>query len=58
MSVVPTSDDGTVLPDSMFDQWGKTSLLLGDKFGKSLRVVDDLADSDFAVGGVGASRHE
>lgn len=41
MSVVPKSDDGTVTPDSIFDKWGKISIELGDKFGKSLRTADE-----------------
>ena len=57
MSVAPTSDDGTVLPESMFDQWGKTSLLLGDKFGKSLRVVDEAKGNMQAAGFVDIVEH-
>lgn len=38
MSVVPTSDDGSVTEGSIFDQWGKVSLEAGDKFGKDLRI--------------------
>lgn len=41
MSVNPISDDNSIAPDSIFDQWGKISLSLGDKFGKSLRTVDE-----------------
>lgn len=57
MSVVPKSDDGTVEPDSIFDQWGKTSLLLGDKFGKSLRVVDEAKGNMEAAGFVDVVEH-
>ena len=57
MSVVPKSDDGTVEPDSIFDQWGKTSLLLGDKFGKSLRVVDESKGNMEAAGFVDVVEH-
>ncbi|OSS50807.1 hypothetical protein B5807_04578 [Epicoccum nigrum] len=57
MSVAPKSDDGTVLPDSMFDQWGKTSLLLGDKFGKTLRVVDEAKGNMQAAGFVDIVEH-
>lgn len=38
MSVVPTSDDGSITEGSIFDQWGKVSLEAGDKFGKDLRI--------------------
>jgi hypothetical protein len=38
MSVVPSSDDGSVTEGSIFDQWGKVSLEAGDKFGKDLRI--------------------
>jgi hypothetical protein len=41
MSVVPKSDDGTVLPGSAFHKWGEVSLAAGDAFGKSLRTVDE-----------------
>ncbi|CAI9627888.1 unnamed protein product [Alternaria alternata] len=41
ISVVLKSDDGTVTSGSIFDRWGKISLELGDKFGKSLRTVDE-----------------
>ncbi|KAF1842642.1 S-adenosyl-L-methionine-dependent methyltransferase [Cucurbitaria berberidis CBS 394.84] len=41
MSVWVKSDDGSVTPDSIFDQWGKISLTLGEKFGKSLQTVDE-----------------
>ncbi|KAF3032344.1 hypothetical protein E8E12_001718 [Didymella heteroderae] len=57
MSVVPKSDDGTVEPDSIFDQWGKTSLLLGDKFGKTLRVVDESKGNMEAAGFVDVVEH-
>ena len=42
MSVVPTSDDGTVTEDSTFAQWGRISLEAGDKFGKSLRIHEQM----------------
>ncbi|KAF3007728.1 hypothetical protein E8E13_009786 [Curvularia kusanoi] len=57
MSVVPKSDDGTVETDSIFDQWGKTSLLLGDKFGKTLRVVDEARGNMEAAGFVDVVEH-
>jgi hypothetical protein len=41
MSVVLKSDDGTVLPGSIFHKWGEVSLAAGDAFGKSLRTVDE-----------------
>jgi len=37
--VVPKSDDGTTR-DTIFEEWGNTSLQAGDAFGKTLRVVD------------------
>lgn len=57
MSVVIKSDDDTVKPDSIFDQWGKTSLLLGDKFGKTLRVVDEAKGNMEAAGFVNVVEH-
>jgi hypothetical protein len=57
MSVVPKSDDGTVTPDSIFELWGKTSLLLGDKFGKSLRTVDESKAGMEAAGFVNVVEH-
>jgi hypothetical protein len=42
MSVVPTADDGTVVEGSIFDQWGKVSLEAGDKFGKDLRIHEQI----------------
>lgn len=57
MGVVPKSDDGTVEIDSIFDQWGKTSLLLGDKFGKTLRVVDEAKGNMEAAGFVNVVEH-
>lgn len=42
MSVVPTSDDGSVIEGSIFDQWGKVSLEAGDKFGKDLRIHEQV----------------
>jgi hypothetical protein len=40
---VPKSDDGTV-DGSIFERFGKVSLETGDKFGKSLRTVDESAE--------------
>lgn len=57
MSVVPKSDDGTVTPDSIFEQWGKTSLMLGDKFGKSLRTVDESKAGMEAAGFINVVEH-
>ncbi|KFX96552.1 hypothetical protein V490_03305 [Pseudogymnoascus sp. VKM F-3557] len=42
MSVVLRSDDGTVTEGSIFDQWGKVSLEAGDKFGKDLRIHEQV----------------
>ena len=42
MSVVPVSDDGTITEGSIFDQWGKVSLEAGDKFGKDLRIHEQI----------------
>ena len=41
MSVVPRSDDGTIAANSPFDDWGRTSLSVGDVFGKTLRICDE-----------------
>ncbi|PSN70480.1 S-adenosyl-L-methionine-dependent methyltransferase, partial [Corynespora cassiicola Philippines] len=57
MSVVPKSDDGTIEPGSIFEQWGETSLLLGDKFGKSLRTVDESKAGIEAAGFVNVVEH-
>lgn len=57
MSVVLKSDDGTVEPDSIFDEWGKISVLLGDKFGKSLRVVDEAKGNMEAAGFMNVVEH-
>ncbi|RDL31137.1 Uncharacterized protein BP5553_09926 [Venustampulla echinocandica] len=42
MSVVPVSDDGTIYEGHIFDQWGKISLEAGDKFGKDLRIHEQV----------------
>lgn len=42
MSVVPTSDDGSVTEGSIFDQWGKVSLEAGIRFGKDLRIHEQI----------------
>ncbi|KZM20216.1 uncharacterized protein EKO05_0001102 [Ascochyta rabiei] len=57
MSVVLKSDDGSVKPDSIFEQWGEISLLLGDKFGKTLRVVDEAKGNMEAAGFVNVVEH-
>jgi hypothetical protein len=57
MSVVPKSDDGTVLPDSIFDQWGRISVSLGEKFGKSLRTVDEAKAGLVAAGFTNVVEH-
>jgi hypothetical protein len=57
MSVVPKSDDDTVTPDSIFEQWGKTSLMLGEKFGKSLRTVDEQKAGLEAAGFINVVEH-
>ncbi|KAL6703856.1 hypothetical protein ACN47E_008990 [Coniothyrium glycines] len=57
MSVVPKSDDGTVLPGSIFEQWGEISLALGDKFGKSLRTVDEQKAGIEAAGFINVVEH-
>lgn len=44
MSVVLKSDDGSVKEGSIFDQWGKVSLEAGDKFGKDLRIHEQIKD--------------
>tara|TARA_R110002003_G_scaffold61_1_gene5496 strand:- start:30548 stop:31072 length:525 start_codon:yes stop_codon:yes gene_type:complete len=56
-SVVPKSDDGTVAPDSIFDQWGKISVLLGEKFGKSLQTVDEQKAGIEAAGFINVVEH-
>lgn len=44
MSVIPKSDDGTT-DGTIFEQWGKVSVEAGEKFGKSLQLVDESADN-------------
>lgn len=52
MSVVLKSDDGSVTEGSIFHQWGKVSLEAGHKFGKDLRIHEQikgyLQDGGFA----------
>jgi hypothetical protein len=38
MSMVPTSDDGTVAEDGPLGRWGKAALQAGDAIGKGFRV--------------------
>lgn len=57
LSVVPKSDDGTVEPGSIFDQWGKISLELGDEFGKTLRTVDEAKAGMEAAGFINVVEH-
>jgi hypothetical protein len=40
MGVVPTSDDGSHR-GTVYEKWGKASLESGDRFGKTLRIVDE-----------------
>ncbi|KAF2030400.1 S-adenosyl-L-methionine-dependent methyltransferase [Setomelanomma holmii] len=56
-SVVLKSDDGTIVPDSIFDQWGKLSLQMGDKFGKTLRIVDEQKAGVEAAGFINVVEH-
>jgi hypothetical protein len=42
MSVVQTSDDSSVTEGSIFDRWGRVSLEAGDKFGKDLRIHEQI----------------
>jgi len=57
MGVVPKSEDGTVGPESIFDQWGRVSLEAGDAFGKTLRCVDESKDGLLAVGFEDVTEH-
>lgn len=50
MSVNPKSDDASIATGSIFDQWGTISLSLGEKFGKSLRTVDEACPNIKAAG--------
>ncbi|KAI4712789.1 hypothetical protein J4E89_003058 [Alternaria sp. Ai002NY15] len=56
-SVVPKSDDGTVTPGSIYDRWGKLSLELGDRFGKSLRTADEQRAGIEAAGFINVVEH-
>jgi len=57
MSVVPMSDDNSVTPESIFSQWGKISLELGDKFGKSLKTADESKAGIEAAGFINVVEH-
>ncbi|KAF1918737.1 SAM dependent methyltransferase [Ampelomyces quisqualis] len=57
ISVVPKSDDGTVLPGSIMEQWGKISLELGELFGKSLNTVDESKAGLEAAGFINIVEH-
>jgi hypothetical protein len=57
ISVVLKSDDGTVTPGSIFDRWGKISLELGDRFGKSLRTADESRAGLEAAGFINVVEH-
>jgi hypothetical protein len=50
LSVVPKSDDGTIMPGSVFEQWGQVSVAAGEAFGKSLRTVDESKDGLIKAG--------
>jgi hypothetical protein len=51
MSVTPISDDGST-KGTVYEIWGEKSLEAGDKFGKTLRIVDEsrqrMIDAGFA----------
>lgn len=38
LSVDPTSDDGSVTYDNIFAEWGRVSLEMGERFGKTFRI--------------------
>jgi hypothetical protein len=57
MSVVPKSDDDTVLPGSVLHKWGEVSLAAGDAFGKSLRTVDEAKQNIINAGFVEVKEH-
>ncbi|KAI9764040.1 MAG: hypothetical protein M1840_008916 [Geoglossum simile] len=40
ISVVPRSDDDTIKDGDPLDLWGKNAIEAGDKFGKTLQIVD------------------
>src|SRR5207248_11331267 len=49
LSVVPQSDDGSIA-GTPFETWGPVSLEAGDKFGKTLRIVNETKDRMEAAG--------
>ncbi|KAI8935072.1 hypothetical protein NX059_007667 [Plenodomus lindquistii] len=57
ISVVPMSDDGSVTPDSIMSQWGKISLELGEKFGKSLNTANEAKAGLEAAGFINVVEH-
>ena len=57
MKVVPTSDDGTVPPESIFAKWGEVSLAAGDAFGKTLRCADESKQGLIDAGFEGVAEH-
>ena len=44
MSVVPTSDDGSITEDSILDWWGKITIQAGDVMGKDFRIHKQIKD--------------
>ncbi|GAB1193960.1 hypothetical protein APSETT444_003197 [Aspergillus pseudonomiae] len=56
MSVTPISDDGSTT-GTVYEIWGEKSLEAGDKFGKTLRIVDESKQRMTEAGFVNVTEH-
>lgn len=56
MSVTPVSDDGSTT-GTIYEIWGEKSLEAGDKFGKTLRIVDESKQRMIDAGFVKVTEH-
>ncbi|KAK6814358.1 hypothetical protein RU639_009534 [Aspergillus parasiticus] len=56
MSVTPVSDDGSTA-GTIYEIWGEKSLEAGDKFGKTLRIVDESKQRMIEAGFVNVTEH-
>ncbi|EEP79679.1 conserved hypothetical protein [Uncinocarpus reesii 1704] len=55
-SVAPKSDDHST-DGTIMDEWGRVSLAVGDKFGKTLRIVDEAKAKMVAAGFEDVTEH-
>lgn len=56
ISVEPISDDGTT-KETIFEEWARVSLEAGDKFGKTLRIVNESKQRMIDAGFVDVVEH-